>query len=400
MRKANEGMTLIELLVAITILAIVVSPFLNSFVTAARQNHKARETLRATTVAENLLEGLEAFSLEEVCTMVNRKEEGRDSKLYLPNGYEKHREAVVITESGNREKSGNGKTGEEYVFESTQSNQYIVEISGIREDEKRYDARVYLDASAYEEVNQNNDFEVNIMNEATDVIFLLSQEEDERILKEKGWKKEEVTRTFQVKIEQEEKETLGVFVKINYKSDGNHGESSIEKSYKKTMKNLKNVYLMYYPNYASNAANKKDIFEVELKSPSKLNLCLVKQEYDEAKPDSGYAAFLEIRDDNSDQKERITLRTNVMEDIYNLGPEGDTQIKATALYYEYYCQGQKVSDDKARQLLGFVDTIPQPLIGQISKENVVYKTRVEIYPQGTYEEELFEETEPIAQLGN
>lgn len=47
----DAGFSLVELLIAVTILAIIVVPLLHMFVTSTRINVKSRQTLRATTVA-------------------------------------------------------------------------------------------------------------------------------------------------------------------------------------------------------------------------------------------------------------------------------------------------------------------------------------------------------------
>ena len=157
MKKDNRGMTLIELLVAITMLAVVISPFLKTFTISARQNNKARETFRATTVAQNLMEGLKAFTLEDICKQVN-KNSGPNSMLYRPNGYQDHAEIGA-------EKSGNGSIGDAYVFENTASNIYEIGIQGIEEDGKLYDAKVLLDASGYSSINQEeSNFTMDHMN--------------------------------------------------------------------------------------------------------------------------------------------------------------------------------------------------------------------------------------------
>ncbi|MCI5855813.1 MAG: prepilin-type N-terminal cleavage/methylation domain-containing protein [Agathobacter sp.] len=62
----NSGFSLVELIVTITILAIVVFPLLNAFVLSARTNAKAKERLRLTSIAENMMEGIEKMSLEEL----------------------------------------------------------------------------------------------------------------------------------------------------------------------------------------------------------------------------------------------------------------------------------------------------------------------------------------------
>ena len=65
-QQDNRGMTLVELLVAIVLLAIVVVPLLHVFITAAKTNLKARERLRITTAAQDIMEGLKADSIAEL----------------------------------------------------------------------------------------------------------------------------------------------------------------------------------------------------------------------------------------------------------------------------------------------------------------------------------------------
>lgn len=62
----NDGFSLIELLVAIVVLSIIVVPLLHSFVTAAKTNSKARSSMHATAIAENVMEEFEAYSIEEM----------------------------------------------------------------------------------------------------------------------------------------------------------------------------------------------------------------------------------------------------------------------------------------------------------------------------------------------
>lgn len=64
MKKDNKGFTLLELLVAVIILAVVVVPLLHSFVTSYRVNARSRELMRATTLAQNEMEIFEKEKLE------------------------------------------------------------------------------------------------------------------------------------------------------------------------------------------------------------------------------------------------------------------------------------------------------------------------------------------------
>lgn len=70
-RKQNKGFTLVEVLIAITILGIIVTPLLHAFVTSANTNAKARRIMDATTLAQNIMEDLKAGSLEDLARQFN-----------------------------------------------------------------------------------------------------------------------------------------------------------------------------------------------------------------------------------------------------------------------------------------------------------------------------------------
>ena len=67
-RKLNKdaGFSLVELLIAVVILAIIVIPLMNLFVSSNRINIKSRKTLRATTAAQDIMEGLKAYNIKEI----------------------------------------------------------------------------------------------------------------------------------------------------------------------------------------------------------------------------------------------------------------------------------------------------------------------------------------------
>ena len=65
----NAGFSLIEVLVAMVILAIVSIPLLRAYVTAANTNGKAKITYRATNCAENLMENFKYQSVEDLLTL-------------------------------------------------------------------------------------------------------------------------------------------------------------------------------------------------------------------------------------------------------------------------------------------------------------------------------------------
>ncbi len=72
----NSGMTLVELMIAVVILAVIVVPLLHAFVSASNVSRQAKERLRVTTAAQDIMEGLKAETLESFAY-----------GIYYPAGY-------------------------------------------------------------------------------------------------------------------------------------------------------------------------------------------------------------------------------------------------------------------------------------------------------------------------
>lgn len=67
-KKLNQkGMTLVEVIVAMAILAIVIAPTLRIFASASGTNFRSRQRQRATSVAEGAMESLKAYTVEQLC---------------------------------------------------------------------------------------------------------------------------------------------------------------------------------------------------------------------------------------------------------------------------------------------------------------------------------------------
>lgn len=62
----NKGVTLVELIIAVAILGIVVTPLLHTFVTSARINAKARKRFDETMLAENLMEEFRDATVDDM----------------------------------------------------------------------------------------------------------------------------------------------------------------------------------------------------------------------------------------------------------------------------------------------------------------------------------------------
>lgn len=76
-RKPNNGgFTLFELLVAALIVAVILIPFMSSFVIAARTNRRAKRVLEATTAGQNVFEELKAMSAADFMPAASREDTG------------------------------------------------------------------------------------------------------------------------------------------------------------------------------------------------------------------------------------------------------------------------------------------------------------------------------------
>jgi prepilin-type N-terminal cleavage/methylation domain-containing protein len=84
-KNADKGFTLVEVIIAVVILGIVFSPLLQNFIQSARLNKKAREELNATTMAQNIMEGMNAYSAEDIIKSLDSNTNGEVLTI-LPSG--------------------------------------------------------------------------------------------------------------------------------------------------------------------------------------------------------------------------------------------------------------------------------------------------------------------------
>ena len=153
-RTANAGFSLVELLIAVTILAIIVIPLLHMFVTSTRINVKSRQTLRATTVAQDIMEGLKAYTLDEVKTQFSLPDGSPGSDYFYPS------EGFYIVNSkmiqgGVREitelETPRDTDGKFLNPDNPNNEIYYFGIENLKMQGGEYDALIKLDASTYTE---------------------------------------------------------------------------------------------------------------------------------------------------------------------------------------------------------------------------------------------------------
>lgn len=134
----NAGFSLVELLIAVIILAIIVVPMLHGFVTSARMNGKARVSQRATTVAQDIMEGLKAYDIEEL------KEQFGDPM----NGFYVIESKLIkgsIEEDKDREQNDPAYRGD-----PDSPGVYYFALEGVQIQGSEFDALIRIDARNYE----------------------------------------------------------------------------------------------------------------------------------------------------------------------------------------------------------------------------------------------------------
>lgn len=85
-KKLNHrGMTLVEVIVAMAILAVVIAPTLRIFASTSGTNFRSKQRQRATTVAESTMEALKAYSLDNLCRLFDGNE-FKGANIYNADG--------------------------------------------------------------------------------------------------------------------------------------------------------------------------------------------------------------------------------------------------------------------------------------------------------------------------
>ena len=165
--KQNKGFTLVEVLIAITILAIIVVPLLQAFVTSSRTNAKAKQLMKATTLAQNVMEELKANSLEEVARQFNGYQSS-NSISSLGNASEaawdtSELKYVSVTNPSVIE-ADDPSTNPEGLFVGQDNGKYYFLLEGVQREHAKFDVAIELTKNA--ENGTHTLTQINAMNQA------------------------------------------------------------------------------------------------------------------------------------------------------------------------------------------------------------------------------------------
>ncbi len=306
MRKDNRGFTLLELLVAMIILAIIVVPLLRAFVISANTNAKARRNLNASTLGEDITEGIKATPIDQLSYEFNYPSISFnliDKSMVLGTPEElvfdgtNYQSAASVSSSSITSPDG----GITWEFVGQPSGTYYYYLQDMKMQNTNYDALITVDAAPYrsggtatnlfndEEVSAiksvqgaNNGFYIQPLNKDIAMLNTMKTDIDYAALTEN-----DLYREIRLVISQS---LVGLkmvtTVKAEYiytgklagKPDKVMQDESIIFDNQVSQKNLDNIYLFYTPLYKSQAGSVKDKITVVNPGDVPVNVYLVKQE--------------------------------------------------------------------------------------------------------------------------
>lgn len=364
----NAGFSLLELLIAVTILAIITIPMLHMFVTSARINGKSRITLRATVLAQDIVEGLKAYHIDEIRDQFNGVEDFEMLNTSVIAGDCTYKEDVK------REIDENGPDPDD--SSKAKPGKYYFVLKNAKLENSRFDVLISVDATGYVEGASPTRFPLNVK----DVAKVTSTEKNSGYTQKKQWidsMHEEILkeiqdpnnlgipktaqdfnivglsykRTINIKLyddgtftDDEGNTITKTNATIYYMYEFSYGGKSYTYSYPSAgdpnpCGNFEgnNFYLFYYPLYGA----KSDKIVFECKQSKALNLYIAKQ-VDEAMSDSelnkaenAYKAVVNIEDPSKDHFTiRTNLGTNIVNDTFLESIHGNVKVPGQVTYQQ------------------------------------------------------------------
>lgn len=435
LRNNDKGMSLIEVLVAVTILAIVVTPFLHSFITTANTNRKAKNIHKATVLAQSIMESCKAESLEDIALQFDYPASGFrivapdsvSSGDYVGNVMElrptpapsptdpkysktlNYEDPMLALETDKRSKvtssiyweTGNPK----HEFKGQTNGKYYFGMQNVKQDISSYDALIEVDANPYRSGGTSvsyNDMEYT-------QIPIIDDEKD-ALCQQKAAYTENALSVFSAAYptvpEDDIRDAMKCYTTINidktplgggayrikvstlYHYTYKHGTDA-EISYDKTQENFDNgdtgnalrcVYLYYYPLYRD-SSEARDIITINNPSGVPIDLYLFKQLRDSTDPhpttaaqEANYRLNLYFNDVStvSDPEDSATkLHSNLKQNI-----ESSTVLPDTG-YVKAWLNGTIALTD-LNQI-----SVPTVLGREISDK--IFDLKVSIYEKGAAE---------------
>ena len=411
-KNDNRGISLVELLVSVAILAIIVAPLLRAFVIASQTNQKAKDRQRATAVAQNVMEELVAMDVETLALSIDKNASfpgASDVKELLVSSAADGTVSVSRTPDPDADEASVDASGS---FVGQSGNVY---------GSKSYDVLITLNGSenASDAVKLHNYGIRNAGDTASDVSYasvsrldgnrdaICAEKERPSVVlnshaSEFGTDSQDaVNRTITINITGPVGKRI-VSAKYSYvlASDTSKAYETAETYYQEesTGQLLSNVYLMYYPWYASKDGACKDTIVVNNESGAAVTVNLVKQiisdgyksgsYYTDKGNENKYTVTVNAKAGDGTSDPNITFKSNL---LTNIAVDGviDTQTTITNTdFIKLLRNGSEVSNTPL--LEGLVT---------YATDKRLYDLTVSVYPAGAFDSDFKDMESAMALTG-
>lgn len=383
----NRGITLVELIVSIAILALIVLPFLNAFVTATKTNVKARNKMNATHLATNIMEGIENNSMKTMAYQFNYPSEGFDladgfdmadgsnaKELYYKNGkytdvkrfedvMNAHPEAENLDKwmtSSIHKKNNTAFLGDtsSWKFVENKEHKYYFWMTDVKSGTKKYNAMVTVDGKGEtnSKVGQYNTIDkvadMSAMDSNYDCMSsdVATIEELMNTLKNRGYSdiesnKDSISRTITLDITGGSSTKVTVSYSYKFTSGGQMHvfpeDAAMKQMYTSVIfdntsntanRTLKNIYLFYKPWYTSTANSDwnscKDTIIINNNDKVDCTVNIVKQNYDDKSSDDEdkYRMYVRVNEKgNNTGNAHVSICTNLDTNMKDPDSKSKTQ---------------------------------------------------------------------------
>ena len=435
----NDGMTLVELLVALVILAAIVVPLLHTFISASSVNKYARSKLKVTTVAQDIMEGLKADTLEDLAYQFSYPDGYDDgiivndsfhliNKDLLEHGNADINEVRCTVDSTNGSVTGfavasdslaattgnsddkvsvsSNNAGKNYSFVSKAGGKYYYSLQNVAVQTvgatQRTDVLIEVDATKYREgggisvnqakLNETSMVDINDMNPATNAIYIEKDDFESNSLGTinsanlTSYALNQISKEANIVISKNAS-TGAVTVNMEHivkVGSYSHTESNIIfDNTGKIDNSLEAIYIFYYPKY-SGAANDK----ITVKNDSQVDttVYLIKQQRSGSDAtlntdESGYHCAVMVNESGVSLANKHTrLRTNLdynLFSLYDISTSTPPSLMTPGQATYYFNSGVE-----GRDFFG-VETL-----GGKQVNDRMYDVRVYLYEEGSIDDAL------------
>lgn len=380
----NQGVTLVELLVAMTIISLVAVVFYNGFIVSAKTNAKAKIQHKATSLAQNILEGLKAENMDSIMqqfvypTYASPQPDGSvetgTNFVILPSNITGALSANNIgcflgpSDPAYAVSTDGGKTAH---YQKSSDGKYYLFLRNLKMENTTFDAMITIDGSAYmtpagggasasgQTYNSEEIVQIANMDIRYDAVASSAITYDGEALSSfpLGYDESKVQRTITIDIEEtvllsgKVQQTVNATYQYAYDGDIKYTQVDfIFDNLEDLDKQLRNVFLFYPPSYDW----KTDLIKINYPKDREFEFYVIKQQTiaDPATlrtKDAAYKANLNLNAVGESTPATaiptVKIRTNLGYNLY----DGSAIVSPQATYQ--FC-GTAVADPSAKFDLG------------------------------------------------